>query len=137
MKPASSYRLLLVCLIWVFSISALFAQKRVKVSIIDPGQLYSTYEFSEGELEATSLPAKIQKDIITYGVESNWPESIQGLGFRTDNPEKMKKYKVYKIAEINENRCILVVPAKENKKMPKGMKPSRDIYFIMGLDGIE
>lgn len=113
--------------------------KKVPATIVNPGSLYSTYDFTEdvGHLKpAIKLfgGASILTDITTYSQQGSWPSAMKELDSRLSHKEDIKKYKVYKIAATTDY-CVLVVPAAENKHMDASMRPTRDIYFIMELQG--
>lgn len=113
--------------------------KKVNATIVDPGSLYSSYDFEEdpGKLKPairlTGTSAELT-NIIKYSNEANWPIAMQQLDSRLANRSSIQLYKVYKILHTS-NFCILIVPAAENKHMPENMRPVQDIYFIMNLNG--
>lgn len=113
--------------------------KKVDATIVDPGSLYSSYDFEEdpGKLKPairlTGTSADLAK-IIKYSNEANWPIAMQQLDSRLANRSSIQLYKVYKILHTSDF-CILIVPAAENKHMPENMRPAQDIYFIMNLNG--
>lgn len=131
------YSLIFLLLLLPFISEAQF--KKVDATIVDPGSLYSSYDFDEdpGKLKPairlTGTSADLAK-IIKYSNESNWPIAMQQLDSRLANRSSIQLYKVYKILHTS-NFCILIVPATENKHMPENMRPSQDIYFIMNLNG--
>lgn len=132
-------KLFLLLLLLPFSFHA--QVKKVKAQIVNPGSLYSTYDF-EADAGLLKPAIKLQggtsilSDIIKYSNQSNWPTAMTELNSRLDNKENIQKYKVYKIVKTADY-CILLVPAAENKHMPVNMRPARDIYFIMELQGAE
>jgi hypothetical protein len=114
---------------------------KVNATIVDPGSLFSTYDFTEdiGMLKpAANLQGagKILTDITTYSQEGKWPEGLNSLDSRLENREEFFKYTVYKIV-ATADYCILVVPAAENKNLDTKFKPTRDIYFVMETVGVD
>ena len=133
------FKVLMLLFVLPFS---LFSQVvKVKATILDPGSLYSTYDFTEdiGMLKAAAKlqgAGKILSDITTYSQESNCPEGLNNLDSRLNNREEFFKYTVYKIV-ATADFCILVVPAAENKNLSSNFRPKRDIYFIMEGIGVD
>lgn len=131
------YSLIFLLLLLPFVSEAQF--KKVDATIVDPGSLYSSYDFEAdpGQLKSairlTGTNADLAK-IIKYSNEANWPIAMQQLDSRLANRSSIQLYKVYKILHTS-NFCILIVPTAENKHMPENMRPKQDIYFIMNLNG--
>ncbi|HXH20355.1 MAG TPA: hypothetical protein VNJ07_14865 [Chitinophagales bacterium] len=114
-----------------------FAQKGKAAKILDAGELYSTYEFSEDEKEAIKKqvkPAEFEK-IMSYHTEDNWPDGIDNLDERLDLAEKMQEYNVVIIASLEDIYVLRVTPSK-NKHMPDAMMTSHDFYFVIGRAGV-
>lgn len=114
---------------------------KVNATIVDPGSLFSTYDFTEdiGMLKPAAKlqgAGKILTDITTYSQEDKWPEGLNNLDSRLENREEFFKYTVYKIVSTADY-CVLVVPAAENKNLDAKFKPTRDIYFIMETIGVD
>jgi len=105
-----------------------------KVTLVDPGELYSTYEFSVEEenaiKKAVNNDQALFDEIATYHLEENWPEPLKDFNWRIANGEKMKMFVAYKLCDLPGDRCVLVIPLKKNKKN-KDVKFTRDIYFVM------
>lgn len=113
--------------------------KRSPAKIINPGSLISSYDFEvdNGKLKPAIRVSGSSSDlanIIANSTESNWPAAMQELDSRISNRPNIRLYTVYKILHTGEH-CILIAPAAENKHMPEDMRPMKDIYFIMTLDG--
>lgn len=131
----------LFLLLLLLPLSLVAQVNKVKAKIINPGSLYSTYDF---DVDAGSLKAAIKKqgcssllpNIINYSHEENWPELINNFDSRYKNRELLTDYNVYKIVSTPDY-CILLIPAKENKHMAPNMRPAQDMYFIMELKGAQ
>ncbi len=134
-----NYKLFLLLLLLPFSFHA--QVKKVKAKIVNPGSLYSTYDF-DADAGLLKPAIKLQggtsilSDIIKYSNQSNWPAGMMTLDSRLESRETIMKYTVYKIVKTSDY-CILVAPALENKHMATNMRPAQDIYFIMELQGAE
>lgn len=112
-----------------------------RVKIVDSGQLYSTYDIEaetawHGPIKK-AVGEKGLQDIIKYAKEENWPVGISNLDNWRENKLKMNNYTVYLLVDNLDGKIILHCPAAENQYMPSDLKPSRDIYFVMGSSGIE
>jgi hypothetical protein len=130
-------------LMLLFLLPITFSAQVVKVNatIVDPGSLFSTYDFTEdiGMLKPAAKlqgAGKILTDITNYSQEGKWPEGLNNLDSRLENREEFFKYTVYKIV-ATADYCILVVPAAENKNLDTKFKPTRDIYFVMETVGVD
>lgn len=135
-------------LLFVFGTAGnLSAQKKFKacgkkckaVRISDPGEIYSTYEFSseeEDQIMKITSEACLSK-VLDAHTEDTWPSKMQELDDRIANEDKTKMYKVFLLCEFGDGKNVLVVPAKLNKKMPEGYAPEADFYIVIGDSGIE
>lgn len=139
MPVTMNYKLLLLLLLLPFSFHA--QVKKVKATIVNPGSLYSTYDF-EADAGMLKPAIKLQggsdilSDIIRYSNQANWPAGMKELDSRLAKKELIKKYTAYKIVKTADY-CILLIPAAENKQMAQDMRPARDIYFVMELMGAD
>lgn len=141
----SFYGVILICLI-VFSSSCSSAKKYktmgVKcpsVKITDPGEIFSTYLISEEEIKFLKEEEFSPSDIDTiqkYGTEKNWPDAMNNLTSRFANADKIKLYRTYKLAKLND-KTILVIPASKNAEMISEWKPLHDIYIVIGAGGVK
>lgn len=130
---------LFIVFAFVLTISHVFSQ-RVPAQLINPVFLFSTYDFAsdEGDLKVAILQQvgeKVLPEIIESSIENAWPTGIATLSARTSNKLEMMKYACYKIVSTDE-LCILHIPASENQTMPAYMRPQKDMYFIIGLEGV-
>lgn len=119
-------------------VSNVFAQKAKPVKIIDPGELYSTYELlqtEKDEIYKQVNPAEYEQ-ILKYCTEESWPEGINTLDERLAHVDGILSYKIFKVAELDES-FILKIPAKQNSKMKGDLKPKHDFYFIISKKGVE
>lgn len=113
-------------------------RKCTRVEIVTPGDLYSNYQMSDGDVEMMQIDGikdflieKIKKNC----VESAWPEKLASFESRLDNPDIIKKYVVYKVIEIND-KVILVAPAKYNQNLEAGWSLTKDIYFVFNAKAV-
>lgn len=114
-------------------------KKCTRVEIIDPGELYSTYELNEGELEmmkVAGLTNYLIDEIKRNHMEDAWPEKLGDLDSRIAEPDKIKTYVVYKVIEF-EDKVIVVAPVKYNKDKDTGWALTKDVFFVMSLKGIK
>jgi hypothetical protein len=112
---------------------------RTTARVTDFGQLYSTFSWEPAamaELE-TKLGPALAKTVMAASNEAAWPAGIASLNGRIENREGMNAYTLYHIATLQENKVVLLAPALENRNMPGSMQPASDIYFIVGLQGVE
>jgi len=110
-----------------------------KVSIVDPGMIYSTYSIEDSEKKIildNGISFKQFQDIAEYSRENTWPIAMQTLSTRINNRENIKKYSAYLVTTFND-KCILLIPAKKNKHMIPDMQLKRDFYIIIGCSGIK
>ena len=108
------------------------------VKIKDSGELYSTYEMGaedEEALKKQGLSGSKIETVKKMANEDNWPSGIATLDAREENRPKIKEYMTYKVAEFD-GKSLLIVPSSRNQKMPEKMRPSKDIYFIIGNTGL-
>ena len=127
-------------LLFVFPFLIHAQVNRVSASIVNPGSLISTYDFTEDNSGLRSLiqsegAGKLMNDILRYSQEDQWPEGLKSLDSRLDNREQFFDFTVYKLA-ANGDYTILVMPASENQTIDELFKPVRDIYFIFESSGV-
>jgi len=114
-------------------------KKCSRVEIIEPGDLFSTYDLNDGEIEMMKIQgvnAPLLEKIINTHTEDSWPASLGSLDQRIANPDKIKDYAVYKLATI-EDKVILVAPAKFNQNKESGWALTKDIFIVMYKSGIK
>lgn len=145
MRMAAMFALLLI----LFLPQALQAQKKYKthgmkcrrMEIVDPGELYSTYEITAEDEETLTQNEGVREDLMQVIIDNctenaaSWPEGMRTLDSRIDNPDVLKKYVAFEVAEFGD-RHVLVIPAKYNKGMPAGFAPDEDFFIVIGNKGI-
>ncbi len=139
------YKVLFVVIISTFIISCSLFRATMNspfktVVINDPGEIYSSYGLSENESAKQKILDKgisneLLKDIITYSEESSWPALMQTLDSRLKNREKIMNVKARLVTSFDDI-CILVIPAKENKHLPVGLRLKKDFYILINCDAI-
>lgn len=113
--------------------------KQVKIS--DPSELYSTYCLAKSPRDQQDLltqgisEAQLQ-EICNYSLETAYPLALTQLEQREKLWEQMKKYNAYLVGNFAD-KYLLVIPQSRNQKIPKYLIPDRDIYFIMGENGVK
>lgn len=114
--------------------------KLKQVSIVAPGELFSTYTFTEGEDKMVKAAVKgdesLFEEIVKFHVEDNWPEPLNDFNWRISNGETLKQLVAYKLCDLEADRCVIVVPMEKNKKV-KDIVFTRDLYFVIRRTGIK
>ncbi len=114
-------------------------KKCLKVTIVDAGQLYSTYEVSEEEKKLLREKVKLNEQqietLLKNCKESSWEGGMKDLDSRTNNNDIIQKFKAYKVAEFD-NEYLLVIPTMLNQGLPKSFSQSKDIFLIIGKSGV-
>jgi hypothetical protein len=107
------------------------------ISITDPGELYSTYNFTTSDQEALVKTLGQEKFTIIKGAshETQWPSGISNLEARTEKRELIMKYHINVVAALGEKSVIEINPA-NNKHMPAEMISAHSFYFVIGNSGI-
>lgn len=110
------------------------------VEIVKPDELYATYDIRSDALAMESMKRygmnQSAIDTVIYNShEQNWPIGINTFDKRYPNIARFNKYKS-KILFSWADKSLLIIEAKENRKMPKYMRPERDIYFIYNSKSI-
>jgi Skp family chaperone for outer membrane proteins len=119
--------------------TSLFAQFKTKKSakIIDPGQLYSSYNLSKEE--ESTIRKQVGDEALSLIKnachENKWPTGISAFDDRQKAKEIVKKYKAFIVAEFGD-KYVLWIPAKKNHKMPEEMQSRNDFFFIIGKKGV-
>lgn len=145
MKQTTTIVLWTILLLFVWACGTttyqLAGKKYPAATIQNPGDLYSTYEFSKSdrkELIEQGFKDEQIRNIEKMANEASWPEGIADLDARLSSREQLRQYKVFKIAQIGAGeKAILAIPAKVNKKMPLQMRPNQDIFFVIGASGVK
>ena len=129
---------LLACGASVYSFAG---KKAPAATIIDSGELYSTYEIAVSdrkELIKQGLKDEDIRKIEKYSKEENWPKGIADLDARENVRPEIAKYNTYKVGTLGGGeKWVLLIPAKKNKHMPAAMRSETDIFFIIGSAGMK
>lgn len=144
---AYSFAALLLFVASCKTVSTTTGQKVSKVTITDPGELFSTYNL-EGDDEAVKainsikgINASGKEDIYKYSQEENWPAGMATLDGRLSNREEIKKYNAYLLTSFTtasgRKVNILEVPKEKNGHMKGEMALDRTIYIVITDMGIK
>jgi len=133
----NSMKLLLLFLFLSTFVFHLNAQETLPLSIINPGELYSTYELSASDKEtlAASIGAAKLDAISKACNEDQWPSGIANLDARTENRELIKQYHITLVTNLGDNSIIEIKPD-ENKHLPAIMQSVSSFYFVIGSKGL-
>jgi hypothetical protein len=144
---AYSFAALLLFVASCKTMSNVTGTKLSKVTITDPGELFSTYELEDdaaGVAALNALPglsAEEKADIYKYSTEANWPTGMATLESRQKNRELIKKYNAYMLTSFtnssNRKISILEVPKSKNSSISGEMALDHDIYIIITDMGIK
>lgn len=108
------------------------------VTITNPGSMYTTYKYSSADADLI-IKAVGRSEYSAINISSNedvFPSGMANLDDFFDNIDYIKKYKAYYVCTIADGKVVLRIPASENSFQPSHMRPSKNIYFIMGADGV-
>jgi hypothetical protein len=90
--------------------------------------------------DAAQVKAKLGyavfEDVANYCSEKSWPAGISSFTEREKVRSEMKQYVCYQIAE-SDDKWILLVPASENTFQPYGIRPTRDVYFVVRKSDVD
>jgi len=113
------------------------AQEELRTFILDPGELYSTYEFSPAGREQiiASLGAEKFNAINNACRENQWPVGISSLDNRTAAKEKITQYHTDVVFVFGE-KTILEIKPSSNTHMPADMQSDESFYFVIGSAGL-
>jgi hypothetical protein len=114
-----------------------YAQEGKPVSISDPGDLFSTFDFKASDKEAVivAVGADKYKEINNACHESQWPSGIATLDNRNAAREKMKQYRIVLVTTIGDKSIVEIRPA-ENMHMPVNMQSTVSFYFVIKSTGL-
>jgi len=109
-----------------------------QVLIIDPGQIISSYQFTEQEsADIKNWIGEEGYDFINQHCrEANYPEAINTLEERISAREEIMKYNAFLVAETGEISILEITP-EENLQMPADFIPANTFYLIIKTKGIE
>lgn len=114
-----------------------FSQQATPTHIIDPGQLYSTFEFSAEDQQAiiAAVGAEKYTEINNAIHESQWPSGLATLDKRTQNRELIRKFSVTVIMTLSDKSIIEIAPG-NNLTMPAELRSDKPFYFFIGTEGL-
>jgi hypothetical protein len=126
--------ILLFCGILGFTINA---QETKPLSIIDPGELYSTYDLSVSDKDTlTALFGTAKFETINNACHENqWPSGIANLEARNENRDLILQYHISPVISIGDISIIEIKPS-ENKHLPANMQSVSSFYFVIGSGGL-
>ena len=114
--------------------------KLQKVEIIAPGELFSTYTFTEGEnalvKEAVHNDEALFSEIEKGHLEDAWPDPMNDFNWRIGHPDVIRRLVGYKLCNLEGDRCLLVIPMQKNKHVTQ-VALVQDIYFVIRKTGIK
>lgn len=114
--------------------------KLPQVSIVAPGELFSTYQFTEEENRLVRAAVKGDEslflEIEKCHMEEYWPEPLKDFNWRIAHGDVIKKFVAYKLCALEGDRCLLVIPLVKNKKV-KEVEFTRDIYIVIRTTAIK
>lgn len=107
------------------------------VQIKDSAFLYSTYRLTESDKEALreEWSGEVVALVEKYAHEDAWPPAIDNFRSREKIRAQINGYVALALGEI-EDKYVLIIPARLNEELPRNMRPERDIFFIMGKEGV-
>lgn len=128
---------ILIFLILLLCFPRVMAQEAQSVFITDPGELYSTFDFSASEkVEIINILGNEKFGQINDACrEDRWPAGISTLSERTSRKDEIRKYHVVLIATLRDKSILEIHPDK-NKHMPFEMVGDNPFYFVIGTSGI-
>ena len=102
------------------------------VTIVMPGEVYSTYNMDESEKAKVTEAANKSKTspdyVFSKAQETGWPKPLNDFSYRIDNPKEIEALKVRIFADMGEDKYLLIVPAKENKG--SALNITEDIFMV-------
>lgn len=127
---------ILVSVLALLPTSAL-AKKAPWVAIDDPGELFSTYQFSPSEEQSIrdQVGGRAWDDVLAYGNEGGWPEAFDDLEERTSNPDTLKRFRVQRVAEF-EDKALLRAKRSKNRHMPAAWQPPKNLYLVIAANAV-
>lgn len=113
------------------------AQDTQPISIIDPGELYSTYDLSISDKDTlTAVFGAAKFDAINNACHENqWPSGIANLDARNENRDLILQYHISPVISIGDISIIEIKPS-ENKHLPANMQSVSSFYFVIGSGGL-
>ncbi|MDQ3100178.1 MAG: hypothetical protein M3R08_02215, partial [Bacteroidota bacterium] len=105
-----------------------------KARIMAPAEVYATYDLSLDAdamvvLEKRGLSRPEIDAVIFRSHERNWPDGIDAFEKRRSKLKQFKNFKAYMAAQWGD-KVLVVIPAEQNKDLPRSMRPYMDIYMV-------
>jgi hypothetical protein len=127
----------LLALLIVGLIFPLAAQEISVLTITDPGELYSTFDFSTADKDAVIAAVGIDRfEAINLSCHENqWPSGIANLDSRNENRDKIKQYHITLVTTLGE-KSIVEINSVDNNHMPADMLAPSSFYFVIGSGGL-
>jgi hypothetical protein len=109
-----------------------------QVSIIDPGQIMSQYEFRENEIKdiKDQLGEEGYAFINASCRENSYPAGMNTLSKRLNAREMIMKFNAFLVAESGDFSIVEITP-EENTHIPEEMTPASTFYLVIRSKGIE
>lgn len=121
--------------------AVVFAQARgSKATIVDPGQVYLSYEFKKADSVAIckALGLETYKKIKANHAGQNWPAAIGTFDGFVENTEGIKNYTAFFECKFADGaKYILRIPVKENSAVPAELVPTKTLYFVINSGAVE
>jgi len=114
-------------------------EKCTRVYISDPGEFYSTYEFSDvdiQQMEAEKINHVLIAQIQGTHTELTWSGKIRDFAERMAHPEKLMELVVYEVCTIG-TKHVLIAPYKYNKDLPDGWAIQYNIFIVIDEKGLK
>ncbi|MFN0202140.1 MAG: hypothetical protein ACKVTZ_11505 [Bacteroidia bacterium] len=111
-----------------------------KVKIIDAGEMYATYDLARSPRDQNMLREQGLSDealrlIIVQSKEAAWNMAISQVEERERQREAFTKFNAYLVGDLAD-KYVLVVPKNKNQKQPSYLIPDKDMYLIIGKNGV-
>ena len=118
-----------------------FGKSFPRVEITKSDDLFADYPLTKHDADKKALldngisDADLT-DILQRSKEgAMWPDSLRSLEARNRHRVDIAHYRAYQVATFG-NKCLLVIPAKLNKHLPKGIAPKETFYMIFAAKSI-
>lgn len=109
-----------------------------KCQIIDPGEIMSTYQLPDAELDRLRSQLGDQTEVVLAHMnEGVFPEGMDELDERMAAHDTLRRFKVKCVATLSDGTTILHVRASKNKHMPDGFRPVEDFWMVFTSAGVE
>lgn len=114
-------------------------QEAPAVQIVDPGQIYSTYdlrrdESARNEVKSQGVSDAGWEEIIELAQEARWPAGMQDLTSRASNRDVIRRLRTFRVASFDD-KVILLVPADQGAAVPANFQ-GRKYYLVISESGV-